>query len=60
MHEIIDPEEDLAYFHTKLDECLKHNDVERCDKLRKQVELLEDSILIYRLHHPRRKTQSKE
>ena len=54
MHEVIkDPVADLAYLQKKLDECLKSNSIEECDKIRKQTELLLDSILIYRLDHPR-------
>jgi uncharacterized protein YuzE len=41
-----DPEADLAYFHKKLERGLRTPSAER---IRKQIELLEDAVIIYRL-----------
>jgi hypothetical protein len=48
-HGKIDFSEDLAYFREKLAKCLNSHNPTACKKLEKQIELLEDSLVVYRI-----------
>lgn len=55
MVQSITPTEDyLTYLKNKLKKCLDRHKPEACEKIKKQVELLEDSLVIYHLTTPPR------
>jgi hypothetical protein len=45
----IDFSEDLNYFKEKLRKCMELRNPTACKKLEKQVELLEDALVVYRI-----------